>query len=526
YETYDDVRLVMAPENDVGQFGHDQDNFDYPRHGLDMAFVRIYRDGKPVTPSDYLEWSAEGPQKDEPLFVSGHPGGTERYLTVAQLRRQRDQALPLILQALGLQRQALLDIAAESPARSLEVASLLADVDNSIKAYRGGQAGLADPQVWAKKEAQEKALRDAIAADPKLQKKYGRVFGDIERLETRSAADFRERVYRGVVHGTGAQLPELAAALLQSAKEIAKTKPGERDEARAAAIEAIQEKFEHLVSVPGFQEKALTASLELSRRVLGDKDPFVRDVLSGRTPAEAARAAVGATRIADPAEWARLLAGDASAALHSADPVFALARAIEHHAAPLRERHEREVTRPEEKAKNLLGAAWRAAYGAALYPDADFTLRLSYGQMRGFETRGKELPARTTFFGLFEKNESYENAFPYALPDSVRGCRPGVDLCTPLNFVTDNDIIGGNSGSPMVNRQGRVVGLVFDGNWEGLANEHVFSARDRTIAVDSRAVLHALTHIYKMDALAREIAGTTAARLARMPGAPPQETHD
>ncbi|HVE12961.1 MAG TPA: S46 family peptidase [Elusimicrobiota bacterium] len=505
YETYDDVRLVMAPENDVGQFGHDQDNFDYPRHGLDMSFVRVYKDGSPVTPSDHLEWSADGPKKDEPIFVSGHPGSTERYLTMAQLRLRRDQLIPSVLEALGVRRQALLDIAAESPERALAVAADLARVDNSLKAIRGWRDGLANPELWAKEEAREKAVRDAIAADPKLQAAYGGTFGDIERIAALDAGRFNERAYRQVLTRVGATMPGLAQSLRDAAQAIAAADPAKRDAVREAALQSLNAQFSDALAVPGLQEKMLAASLALSRKALGDADPFVRDTLAGRTPDEAARAAL-ATKLGDPAERERLLAGDASAALSSSDPLLAFAQLVQTHAKPLQDWYAKEVTGPESKAVTALGQAMRTA-GLYPYPDANFTLRLSYGRMRGFETRGKDMPAHTTFFGLFEKNESYENAFPYRLPEVVRRCRPGLDLCTPLDFVTDNDIIGGNSGSPVVNKDGRVVGLAFDGNLEGLGGRFVVSPRDRAISVDSRAILHALTRIYGMGALAREITG-------------------
>ena len=507
YKRYTDVRLVFAPEVAIAFFGGDPDNFEYPRYDLDICVFRAYENGKPAKVADYLRFSPTGPNDGDLIFVSGHPGRTDRLNTIDHLDFFRDVTYPFNLNLLR-RREVLLDTYAERSAENDRRAhDDLFSIKNSRKAYIGLLAGLQDPAIMQKKANAEAALRQKVSADPQLSAAYGDAWDMVHNAFAAYRPFMTE--YRFLEGGTAfnSHLFGYARTLLRLADESQKANADRLREYRESNMPSL--KLELYSEAPIFQDfetLELADSLSNWLEAVGADNPLVKQVLHGESPNERASELVRTTKLTDPAERKRLGEGGKAAVDSSNDPMIQVARIVDPHARELRKMYETQVDEPLTQAYSKIANATFKALGGETYPDATFTLRLSYGTVKGYDENGKHIPWSTTMAGTFEHSAEHKNQEPFNLPKSWLTKKAAIKDSTPFNFVSTPDIIGGNSGSPVVNRAGEFVGIIFDGNLESLPWDYQFDDRvGRAVAVDSAAILEALRHVYAADNVVSEL---------------------
>jgi hypothetical protein len=511
YKKYTDVRLVFAPENTMAFFGGDPDNFEFPRYDLDVAFFRAYEDGQPAKPAGYLEWGDRGSKEGDLVFVVGHPGSTSRLNTVAHLEYLRDVGLPHSLELLQDREEFLLRYGRRGAEAQRQAKQDLYGVQNSRKALTGRLAGLRDPALIGRKAAVERSLRDRIAADPAKSATYASAWDKI--AHSFDAARRIDRPAQFLEGGAAfySRLFTIARTIVRLVEED--TKPNadrlrEFGDAGRASLERTL--YSPAPIYPEYEEARLARSLEYWRYTMGDTDATVVRVLAGRTPEKAAEEFVRGSKLTDVAVRRQLVKGGRGAVAASDDPMIRLARDVDAQARALRKIMEDEVEGVQTAQYALISRALFEDQGTSTYPDATFTLRLAFGVVKGFEPEGRPVPPYTTMGGAFGHAEAHGNTDPYELPASWLEARAAgrLILDTPLNFVTTADTIGGNSGSPVIDRSGAVVGLNFDRNRYGLARDFGYDDRlGRNIAVDVRGITEALRSIYRADALLGELRG-------------------
>lgn len=510
YKKYTDVRLVFASEETAAFFGGDEDNFTYPRHDMDIAFFRAYEKGQPARTPDYFKWATKAPAEGDLVILSGNPGSTSRLLTMAQIQYHRDAGNPLQMQVWSARAAALARYAQTAPEAARRAASARRSLANSMKRLVGQQEGLMNPRIMARKEAEERSLRDAVAKNPEWQKQYGDAWDAI-------AEAYREYppMARRIAFSTlaASRLGSIASSIVRYSEEVQKPNDARYEEFRDSRLESLR--FGLLSPAPVYTDMetaVLAAWLEEASKTLGADDPFVKAALQGKTADEVARAAIAGTALVDVAARNALLDGGAKAAADSKDPLIDLARRVEPLIRELRAWNEEHIQAVETSEGARIAAARFAVYGKTLPPDANFTLRLSYGAVLSYEEDTTRVPFKTTFYGLFDRAEGFGYQPPYSLPKRWLEKRAALDLATPLNFVYTADTIGGNSGSPIVNREGEFVGINFDSNLQKLANRYLYIDEregSRAVGVHAHGILEALRKIYEADALVKEITGTT-----------------
>ncbi|MCC6349535.1 MAG: S46 family peptidase [Candidatus Eisenbacteria bacterium] len=505
YRTYRDVRLVCAPEAAIADFGGDFDNFGYPRHDLDFAFFRIYEDGKPLHPADWLRWSAKGAGENELVFVSGSPGRTSRRLTVAQYEASRDVERPLRIRLQEMRVATYEAWAAKSPEQARQAEPALRGLQNNLKRERGFLEILSDPAFLARKRAGEAALRARVAADPALAAECGDAW---DRIAAAQAA-LRERGRARRFHDLSrlSRLVDIANGIVRLTAEIEKPNGQRFREYRDTNLPS--QRFQLLSPAPAYpamEAYVLAAHLRTCLDSLGADDPFVRAALGGRPPAEVADALMNGTKLGDVAVRRALLEGGRKAVEASTDPLIVWARGLDPQYREERSWFEDKVEGVESLEGAKIARARFALDGHSIYPDATGTLRLSYGRVAGYEQLTTEVPWATNFYSLFGRSASFGGRPPFSIPASLRAAGKSLEMATPLDLATTNDIIGGNSGSPVVNRDGEYVGLVFDGNIQSFAWEFGYTdAQARCVSVDSRGLIEALRKAWHMDALVEEL---------------------
>jgi len=503
YNRYTDVRLVFAPEFDVAQFGGDPDNFNFPRFDYDVTLFRVYRDDKPAPTTDYLHWSKNGAKAGDLVFVSGNPGGTRRELTVSQLAFLRDIQFPRTIPATAELRGLLEQYSTEGADQKRETNGTLFFLENTFKEQLGGEQALLDPDFFSKKVTEERALRAAVAKRPALQKEDGGAWDTLAALQKRKADLQYTRQY--IADGPTSRLFGFARTLVRLPVERAKPEGQRLPEFNNASLVTAPRRL--LSPAPIFatsEELALGFWAKMMRERLGVDHPFVRKVLGPKSPAQWAHDLVAGTKLADPAVRKAMLDGGQAAIDASTDSMIAFAASIDAEARIVRQQYEDQVTAPEAKASELVAKARFAVDGTNIDPDATFTLRLSYGTVKGFDNNGALVTPFTTIGGLFDRATGNE---PFDLPKSWLDAKGSLDLTTPMNLATTNDIIGGNSGSPLIDKDANVVGLIFDGNIYSLGGDFGFDARlNRAVAVDSRAIIAGLRNVYHADRIVQEIA--------------------
>lgn len=504
YTRFQDVRLAFAPEFAAGFFGGDPDNFNFPRYNLDMGLLRVYEDGKPVELEDFFPLNPEGAAEGELVMITGHPGSTQRLLTVSQLEALRDKSLIDRLLSLAEMRGLLLQFGALGEEQARQAQNDLFGVENSFKALRGRQTTLNDPAVFEAKRKEEESLKAFVAADPKLSEEIGDPWSAIAEA-TRVSREI-ETAYN-MLEGAGAFRTGyfgLARTLVRGADERAKPNAERLREFGEAGLPRVEQGlFAERPLYPDFEIVKLGWSLSKLREELGADHPVVRQVLGKDSPQQLAERVIRGTKLGDVAVRRALWEGGVDAIAKSDDPMIALARAVDPAARELRARYEREVQAVTQQAAEKIARARFAQLGTGVYPDATFSLRLSYGAVQGWEWAGETVPAMTQIRGLYERATGSD---PYKLAPSWESSREKLNLDLPMNFVSTNDIIGGNSGSPVINAKAEVVGLVFDGNIHSLGGAFWYDARiNRSVSVHSAVMIEALRKVYDADHLADEI---------------------
>ena len=501
YKKYTDVRLVFAPEFQIAFFGGDPDNFEFPRYDLDVAYFRAYENGAPVSPEHYLKWSANGARDGELVFVSGNPGATSRLDTVAELKFTRDVAQPYRLQQLARMRDTLEAYGKRGPEQARQAERALFGVMNSYKAINGRQEGLKDAQVMAKKESDEAALKQKVASSPE----YAKVWDNIAATEAKFAPMF-VRYSQTERNNLGTQLFALATDLVRLAAEKDKPNGQRLREYRDSALPSLELRlFSPAPIYPELEEATMTSALEDLVKQLGANDAFVQKVLAGKTPAARAHELVTTTKLADPALRKQLAASKQLVAT-SNDPMIVLARALDADRRAIRKTFEDTIEGPSKHNHEILARAIFSVQGTSSYPDATFTLRLSYGKVAGYVQDGKKVPSMTNIGGLYARSAKADGKAPWDLPPRWIERKAKLNAKVPMDFVSTNDIIGGNSGSPTINARGEVVGLIFDGNIQSLVGDFVYDeTQNRAVSVHSAALIEALRKVYDAGALADEL---------------------
>ncbi len=504
YRRYDDVRLVFAPEGQAAFFGGDPDNFTYPRHDLDVTFWRIYENGEPFHPEHYLEWSEAGADEGEMIIVTGNPGTTLRLRTVAQLEYLRDADYKGRLQSYEERLAVYRELAAQDAELARTYRNTIFGLENSAKQYVGYVEGLNDPELMGSKRAWERSFRAAVAADARLRAQYGSAWDEIARINrelTRLDPESRHTSFANLrTLGLARDIVRYTAELAKPAAERAMNEEDLTGLERGIYSERPLDQ--------DFEERLLALRLAAARDALGADHPWVQAALRGRDPARAARVLIRETGLTDVAARRALVEGGVAAVLASSDPAVVFARTVDGRARELEGRLS-ELRAVEAVHEERVARALFEVYGTMLPPDATFTLRLQDGVVRRYPYNGTYAPYKTTFFGLYDRAASFDYQEPWHLAPRWVERKDALDLSTPLNFVSTADIIGGNSGSPVVNRNAEVVGLVFDGNIEFFPHRFLFreDGSGRTVSVHSLAIIEALRKVYDAGALADEIQG-------------------
>jgi hypothetical protein len=504
YRRYADVRLVFAPELDAAFFGGDPDNFNFPRYDLDCAFLRLYEGGKPAVTPAFLAWSTTAPQAGEPVFVSGNPGATERQLTAAQLRSLRDVALPLLSVEQAELRGRLIELGEQGPPMRKLIASALFQNENSYKVIEGRLAALHDVGFMTAREKEDWDLKARLAGDAKFAAQIGDPWTEIEMAQKAYALQFVVWHELEANAGGGSDLFRYARELVRGATERAKP-TAQRIPEYADSRLALDEKvlLDPKPTEPVLDRLYLEFWLSKTRELLGVDAPAVGMLLGKESPEGLAARLVAGSKLGDPAVRKALWDGGAAAVAASDDPMIQFVLRTDPLSRAARQVWEEEVVGPAQGAGERIARVRYALENHGLYPDANFSLRLSYGKVAGWTDQGQQTPPFTTFAGLFSRATG---AAPYKLPARWIGGEARLDPTTVLDFATTNDIIGGSSGSPVVNAKGQIVGAAFDGNIHSIAGDFTYDgALNRTIAVSTAAISQALERVYGDATLAKEL---------------------
>jgi hypothetical protein len=504
YRRYDDVRLVFAPELDIAAFGGDPDNFNFPRWCLDMSFLRAYEDGKPASTPNYLKWRQAGPDKGDPVFITGHPGSTDRQLTMSQLRMLRDVSYPLWLLRYSELRGRMLAWADSSPEAARIVQQRILSFENGIKVRRNLLKALHNDEMMAQKAEQESELRKAIAANPEWQAAYGDAWDLIDGAIESHRNMYEEHLFIEDAAGLQGDLFDYAKTIVRGTAE--RELPNNQ-RIRAYTDAALPQVEQGLLAErpidKGYEKLRMAFSLDKMREWLGPDSKYVHLVLGNESPDALAAKLVDESRLHDPAYREELWNGGVEAVAASEDPMIKLALAVDEPARALRKRYEDDVEAPLIRGEEMIADARFQVYGTDTYPDATFTLRVTYGAVEGWEEKGEGVDPFTRTSRLFERTTGQR---PFMLPESWQQAREDLDPDTAFNFVATTDITGGNSGSPIVAADGVLVGLAFDGNIHSIAGDYWFDpAINRTVGVNTAIILEALRTVYGADHLVKEL---------------------
>lgn len=504
FRKYDDVRLVFAPEFQAAFFGGDPDNFNFPRYALDAGFLRIYEDGKPVATPNHLTWNANAPREGDVTFVAGNPGSTQRLLTMAQLEVLRDQQMPLTLIQSSELRGRLLEYSTTGEEAKRVTVDPLFGLENSFKVFYGQQGALTDPAFMSTKRSEEQELRQRVAADPALAQRIGDPWADLERVSTAQRDLYLPYRQLESAAGQRSSLYSYAKAIVRASKERAKPVAERRAGYSDADIAALGRRLATETPISTDLEKIFVDFwLSKTREYLTVDNANVKALLGKESPEQVAERLIDGTRLADPAFRAQALAMTPEQLAASGDPLIAFVLANDDAAQAVRTQWESAVSGPTSRAGEKIAQARFAVYGTNLYPDATFSLRLSYGQVKGWTYRGVTVTPFTEIGGLYERNTGAE---PFNAAEDWMAAEDKVNKSTVYDFVSTNDIIGGNSGSPVINAKGEVIGAAFDGNIHSLGGSFGYDGElNRTVTVSTAAITEALRNVYNQPRLLREL---------------------
>jgi hypothetical protein len=514
FKRFDDLRLVMAPEEGISFFGGDPDNFTYPRYDLDLTLLRVYENGRPYEPKNYLKWSRDGAKEGDLVFVTGNPGSTGRLLTMAQMEYLRDVQYPAQLSSYDRNIAVLEELSKQDEQTRRALENQLFSLKNSKKAVTGYLAGLQDSSILARKRAFERDFRRRIAADPKLKARYAPAWDAIATAQRQLGALAKQQRWYTF---SGSPLLNVAGGIVRIPEQTKLPDSLRLPQYRGPTLESLKGAVLGPIEFePEAEKQMLQAWLTQASKDLPLNDSFLSAFLQGRSPEVAAEAAINGTKLADSSVRASLLEGGTEAVAKSTDPLIVLARRLNPIAMRVQQRAARLNDVISANAEKI-GQAIFAAYGRSLPPDATFSLRISDGIVKSYPNNGTIAPYKTTYYGLFGRSAAFDDKPPFQLPERWKAHRAQLDMSKPLNFVSTNDIIGGNSGSPMINRNAEIVGLIFDGNIQQLPNRFLYTDEEaRAVAVHSEGIIEALRSVYEADRIADELEGVQA-QVRRVP---------
>ena len=506
YRRFQDVRLAAAPEFPMAAFGGYPDTFNVPRYGFDVAFVRVYDNGQPAVTPDALPWAKTPAKEGDLTFVAGSPGGTERVQTVEQLAYQRDVNLPRAMVRLSELRGTLLQFTQGNPDLWRTTRARIRTVENGLKGLTGRQAWLADPAAFERKRTEDTALRSAVKADPAKEAKYGQAWDAIARAVTAERRLSPRFQLEEQAQGFGSDFFDIARGLVRAAAERPKPSTERLREYTDARLPGLRQYLLRDVPISRPLERAtLVVGLRRLRDTLGPDDPYVQTVMGKQSPEDLAREVVDGTHLDEAKVREALWEGGEAAIAASTDPMIGLARRADPGARAVRKSVEDEVESVLVRNGELLHQAFVAVHGTSGYPDGTLTLRLSYGTITGWEEGGRKVPAMTFLSGLYARDTG---KYPFAVAPSWLQARPKLEATMPFDMASTHDVIGGNSGSPMINRQGEVVGVIFDGNIPSLGGDYGYdAATNRAVTLHGRAILEGLEKVYGAGRLVKEIRG-------------------
>lgn len=507
YKRYSDVRLVMAPEVDIAFFGGDADNFEYPRYDLDVCFFRVYDNGKPLVPDHYLKWNASGPKGEEGLFVVGHPGKTERMLTSDHLQFVKDILIPLYLRCLDDKRKAVLEFMAINDEQKRIGTDEMFHIENSRKAFTGIADGFNTLPIIADKQKYEQSLYGSTESP-----KY-KPWQDLKKALSEARGYYPSY---WVLEGRGSRycrLYDWAKYLVRAAEEKNKANGERLKEYTDTEIAVLEHSLFSTEPVyPQFEAVLMAQGLSRMVRILGEDNSIVKTVLAGKSPNERAAELINGSKLMD-VNYRKQLYENPEALKNSTDSLIVFVKALDPSMRLARNQYRDQLEGVEKESYAEIAKIIFARYGESIYPDATFTLRMSMGKMKGYQEDGKAIEPLTTFDGLYKYAKAHDAKPPYALPSSWMATETAINKNTPLNFVLTNDVIGGNSGSPIINGKAEVVGLVFDGNMQSLIWDYKFTEiQGRSIGVHSRGILEALKSVYNYQPLVKEIQETSESK--------------
>ena len=505
FKRYKDVRMVFAVETQIGFFGGDFDNFTYPRYNLDYSFYRAYdENGNPLKPQEYFKFSEEGVKENDVVFVIGNPGRTSRLLTTSQLEFFRDYTYNLTLTMLSELVDLYTEIIKNNPDRKMALQTQLFGLANSQKVYNGALKGLKDPVTMAKKKDFEKTFKEAVMKNPKLKTQYATLWDDIASYQKEKSKYFGAANafnFRGAGRST---ILGTAFSIAEYGKQLEKPEKNRKPEYVGALLDSVKAS---ITAVSVRDKETITGNLVVNLRLIElllGNDPSLKKLFDNKTAKEQADWLVSSSVIID-AEKVKKLLDNPKDILSSKDPAIAFMLANYDKAITAREKY-RDIQNQENSKMQSLGKALYDVYGTQLPPDATFSLRIADGVVKGYEYNGTIAPPVTTLFGLYDRFYSFSKEFPWSIPEKWINPPASLNMSTPVNFVASADIIGGNSGSPLINKNQEVVGLAFDGNIESLQGEFIFDETiNKTVAVHSAGILHSLEHIYKADRIVKEL---------------------
>jgi hypothetical protein len=507
YKRYRDVRLVMAPEKQIAFYGGNSDNFTYPRYDLDFALFRVYEDNKPVSPSRYLRFSTEGASDGELVFVSGHPGTTKRFITSAQYEFNRDFIYPTNLEQMKALLIELARFSKKGEEARRRAETLTFSYDNSLKAYEGEYKGLQDPQFTKKFFAMEKKFRSDIDRNPALRREVGSAWDIIAAAQKKLARRNNEMTFKTL---RGYRLPQIAQGIVFYVKETRKPDGERLDGYHDSQLDTWR--FINLSPAPVYrdlEEHLLAFQMKRMKEKLGEGSDYVKVLLGGMSPEMRAHELIQKTKLADPSYRKSLVEGGEEALKKSDDPLIRLALNLEPGTREIIKWRENIIDSAVTPASEAIERARFKVYGKIKYPDATFTLRLAFGRVKGYPLNGTMAPPFTTFYGLYDRYCGFGGKGDWALPPRYCEHKDEINLSTRLNFALAADITGGNSGSPVVNRRGELVGLIFDGNIESLVGRFIYDdIGDRAVAVHTAGIIEALQKLYDARGLAEELTGS------------------
>jgi len=505
YRKYSDVRLVFAVEFDTAFFGGDPDNFNFPRYDLDFSFLRLYDNGKPMATPEHLTWNPSAPKDGEPVFVAGNPGGTDRQLTAAQLVTLRDVVMPMGLILGSELRGRYSRFSEESPEHARIANRDLFGLENGLKAQRGEEGALLQPSLMADKRKMDAALKAKVDADPKLKADIGDPWTEIAKAQVERVVLAKPYYFLETRAGFGSTLYRYARVLVRAAEERAKPNGERLREYADARLPLLQKTLLDPQPVePDLEQLKLEFWLTKLREELTADAPETALFLGKDSPEDLSRALI-ASKLADPALRKQLWDGGMAAVKASNDPMIKFVLKTDDAGRKVRKTYEEKVEGPTDRASERIAKARFAAYGTSVYPDATFSLRLSYGKIEGWTEPGRTIPSFTNFSGLYTRATGKP---PFNLAPRWVDAKPKLDPNTVFDISSNNDIIGGNSGSPLINAQGEVIGAIFDGNIHSLGGDYYFDdTMNRAVTVSTAAITEALNKVYGQPGLIAELTG-------------------